>query len=299
MRILTESAGSLVSATMIRAIQEAGHQAVASDVDPEVAGRYLADDFVRVPSRHDPELWSRMAGLLAEHRVDLVIPSFDHTLLGWAEQAGEAGVVGPARVIVSPAASVATFMDKWRAHEFFAAHGIPTAETSLEQRHEVQKPRWGSGSRGIRFDRSPIDMTGMISQERLRGEEYTIDVLCDLESRPVYIVPRKRIGVSDGKSTRGVTVRQPVLEDVVRRICAATTLRGPINVQCFLDGDDARVVEVNPRTAGGIALGMAATENWVPLIVAMLRGETVRATTEPRWGLRMLRHYAEQFVPAD
>ena len=46
----------------------------------------------------------------------------------------------------------------------------------------------------------------MISQERLIGQEYTVDVLCNKHGHLFYIIPRQRIGVKEGKSTGGLNV---------------------------------------------------------------------------------------------
>ena len=45
MKILVESSGSLVAGFMIHAIQDCGHHAVASDIDSDVHGKFLADSF--------------------------------------------------------------------------------------------------------------------------------------------------------------------------------------------------------------------------------------------------------------
>ena len=297
MRILTEASGSLVSGYLIRAIQEAGHDAVASDVSPDVVGRYLAEDFIRMPSAQDPELWPKTGRLLAEHGIDLVIPSFDDTILGWSQRLFDPGGTLATRVVISDAEVIATFTDKWLAAEFFVANGIPTPRTSLTQDHPLVKPRLGRGGSGVAITDQPVDMIGMISQELAAGVEYTVDVLCDLDGDPIYVVPRQRGAVRDGKSTQGTVVQNPQVEAVVRRLCASTRFRGPVNVQVFADGADVTVIEVNPRIAGGMALGFAATENWIPLICRMLDGEAVAATAPVRWGMQMMRFYAEVFVP--
>jgi len=76
-RILTEASGSLVSAFLIRAIQAAKHTAIASDLDANNAGRFLADEFIKMPSKDDPLLWNKIAQIVKRHRIDVVIPSFD------------------------------------------------------------------------------------------------------------------------------------------------------------------------------------------------------------------------------
>lgn len=298
LRILIEASGSMTSAYLIRAIQDAGHQSVASDVDEDCFGRYLADDFVKMPRKDEPDIWQQMESILYDKRIDVVIPSFDETLLGWAERVGlfrDKGV----HVILSPQESIAVCRDKWRTYQFFRDNGIPTPVTSLEQCFPLVKPRCGRGSAGVIITSDSIDMTEMISQELLEGVEYTIDVFCGHDTVPVYIVPRRRINVREGKSTDGIVEEQSEISYWVKTICRKLLFTGPVNMQCFVLPDDSvKFVEINPRIAGGTALGFAATENWVRLIVDnFIEGRPI--TPKPvAYGMRMKRYYAEVFIPA-
>ena len=138
-------------------------------------------------------------------------------------------------------------------------------------------------------------MTGKISQEYVDGQEYTVDILCDLGGTPVYVVPRLRLRVESGISVAGQVARDHEIEEHCRTICRSLRLRGPINVQCIRSGDGLFFTEVNARMSGGLALSMAATENWFSTIKAMLSGRT--ATSVPiRSGLTMIRHHADVFV---
>lgn len=296
-RILTEASGSLTSGYLIKAIKEAGHQAVASDVDQECFGRYLADDFIGMPPSSDPDLWGKIERLLEAHQVDIVIPSLDETLLGWAERKlyfERKGI----HVITSDPYSVAVCQDKWLTYGFFVRHGIATPRSSLAQDYPLIKPRLGRGAVGVEITDKQVDMEGMISQELLKGVEYTVDIFCDKNGEPVYIVPRRRQGVRDGKSTGGIVERNELIAEGIQKICASTKFIGPLNIQCFVDDSGSvTFLEVNPRIAGGMALGFAATENWIALIErSLLRGETV-IPKPVAYGMRMRRYYAEIFIP--
>jgi carbamoyl-phosphate synthase large subunit len=140
-------------------------------------------------------------------------------------------------------------------------------------------------------------MNGMISQEEIKGEEYTIDVFCDKDSYPVYIVPRKRLRIKDGKSTAGSVVENREIIRWVQKICEATHFLGPINIQCFVNSKNIKFTEINPRIAGGMALGFAATENWINLIVKHFIKNKPIHPKPIQYGMRMLRYYAEIFVP--
>jgi carbamoyl-phosphate synthase large subunit len=296
LRILTEASGSLVSGYLIKAIREAGHIPVASDIDRHCVGRYLADDFVVMPSKNDPDLWQRISQILVNNKIDFVIPSFDETLLGWAERKHHFSELG-ITVAISEHDVIKTFVDKWLTYQFLIENHIPTPRTSLAQDYPLVKPRYGRGGKGVCVQNKPIAMDGMLSQEIAEGEEYTVDVFCDRKSNPLYIVPRKRISIKDGKSTQGVVVYHKEIIEVVTRLCKATNFIGPINVQCFSgEANTVSVIEVNPRIAGGMALGFAATENWIPLLCDSLLSDNIAQPKPVKYGLRMMRYYAELFV---
>lgn len=297
MKILTEASGSLVCAFLIKAIQDAGHQAFASDVNPVCAGRWLADGFLQMPHSSDPELWRKTISLIEESKIDLVIPSFDETLFEWADGSHLNNGRSQAQVLLSPPDVVNTFLDKWEAYKFFTANNIPTPLTSLDQEFPLVKPRKGRGGKGVIFPEKPVDMKNHISQQVVAGEEYTVDVLCDNNHKPIYIVPRKRIDIRDGKSTQGIVVQHEVIHNLVQDLCAASRFRGPINIQCFSNSDqEVTVIEVNPRISGGMALSFAATENWVPLMVSMVTSSEELRPKPVKYGLRMARYYAEVFA---
>ena len=300
-RILTEAAGSPVSTYMIKAIQESGHIAVASDISEECAAKVLADDFVIFPSKNDPYLWEKVEQCLVENKIDVVIPSFDEMLYGWAERKVKLEAIG-IQVLISPLETVQVFQDKWKTAKFFERNGLPCAKSSLEPIYPLVKPRFGRGSVGIFIEHNDRKRRSKfteddISQTVLLGEEYTVDCLFDADNEPVYILPRKRLGVINGKSTGGIVVQSSIIEREVTRLAKCIEFVGPINIQCFLDGEELYFVEVNPRIAGGMALGFAATTNWIPYFVDILQGSSIEVSdVSVKWGMKMFRTYQEFFT---
>jgi len=295
-KIFVEASGSMVSAFMIEAIKDAGYISVASDVSEDAIGRFLADEFVVVPKSSDTQLWSKQIELVRNQSVDLIFPSLDETLLGWAErkhQFSEWGI----DVIISPPATIKTFTDKWRTYKFFKKNDIPSPETSLAQDYPLVKPINGRGAVGVRVENEQISMDGLISQEILNGTEYTIDVLCGFDGNPLYIVPRIRKGVVAGKSTQGQVQTNSRIEEYVRNICSKTMFHGPINLQCFeLENGEIKFIEINPRIAGGMALAFAATENWVEVVIEQMLNGKKFVPKSVRNNTKMYRYYKEVFI---
>ena len=140
-------------------------------------------------------------------------------------------------------------------------------------------------------------MTGKISQQLITGIEYTVDVFCNNKSEPVYIVPRRRTKVINGKSVSGVVENNEAILSWVKVICEKLPFIGPINIQCFMLSDGTvKFIEINPRIAGGMALGFASTENWIRLIVSNLLGGEPVEPNPVKYGLEMHRYYAEIFI---
>ncbi len=296
-KILLEASGSLTSSYLIKAVKEAKQLVVASDI-AECAGFHTADDFILMPKCTDSNLWKKMESLIVKKKINVVIPSFDETLLDWAERKDYFAKKN-IHIIISDAESLKICQDKWNTYNFFKNNGIPTPATSLKYEYPLLKPRLGRGGKGILINHpdKKISMNGIISQELLTGEEYTIDVFCDFNHLPVYIIPRKRLQVKDGKSTNGITVNEPEISKWVKKICKAANFIGPINIQCFVNkSGEIKFTEINPRVAGGMALGFTASENWINLIVKNTIEKKAIKVKPVKFGLKMFRSYDEIFV---
>jgi len=296
MKILTEASGSLVSAYLIKAIQGCGHTAVASDVNKENHAICLADEFIVFPYSNNPNLWEIIEEQLISFKIDMVIPSFDETLLGWAERKEYFKQKG-IHILISDTKSLNTFLDKYTAYKFCNTHNIPTPKTSLTQDFPLVKPRFGRGGSGIYIGDKTQDMHEMISQELIDGLEYTVDCLFDKDSKPIYIIPRIRMDVKDGKSTKGIVVKHELILNYIKKMAKHVELIGPINFQ-FMEKEDKSLyfLEVNPRIAGGMALGIAASENWIDLIIQNFIENKNIEPKEINYGLKMMRYYAECFI---
>ena len=141
----------------------------------------------------------------------------------------------------------------------------------------------------------PID--GYISQELLSGEELSIDLLCDSAGSPVYVVPRRRVRIENGRSMVAEVVNVPAAITEVKRLARALRFFGPVDVQCFRIEQGVFFTDLNPRVSGGLSLSMKATENWFRVIAeAHLRGPHHPAPV--RYGLATVRHLSDNFVAA-
>ncbi len=299
LKILTEASGSLTSSYLAKAIREAGHIVCGSDIND--FNRAYYDDFILMPRADDPQLWDKTLRLLQEHSIDMVIPTLDESLLGWSERVeffAKYGIL----VLISPPHTISTFIDKWKTYEFFTTHNIPTPHTALYEPKRILKPRYGRGGSGIDYIQQEKYYGGgqnekeslYLTQEEVKGQEYTIDCLFNPNGEIIYIIPRKRIGITQGKSTKGEVCYVKCLESYIHTIASQIQFLGAINIQAFItSGNKPMFIEINPRLGGGSALGFAASENWITAMIEMFVYKQNITAKPIKYGLKMARSYQE------
>jgi carbamoyl-phosphate synthase large subunit len=307
--VLFTCAGQRVD--IVTAFKRAGARTLATDVNPLAPALYYADEHAFVPRIDDVGYISALAGLVREHEIALVVPltDLDHGVLARAR--GELGAL----VLLPSPELVDALADKWLAHLLFEEKGIGSPPTWLPDALPddlafpvLVKARRGFGSRGIYRckDRRELEFfldyakDDSMVQSMCRGEEFSIDLFCDLDSRCLNAVPRTMIESKGGESIKGKTIRDAELIEVGRHVSETLGLVGPANVQCFREPDGThRVTDINPRFGGAFPLPTAAGSRFPELALAIAAGERPGPTLgEFRDGLVMTRFFSELVLSA-
>ena len=298
---------------IVRAFRAAGAVTLAADADPLAPALYHGDLQAIVPRIADPGYVDALAELVREHDVRLIVPlnDLDHPVLSCAREELE-----PA-VLLLPDADVCDRMsDKLEAHRFFVERGIASPESwepdavSANARYPLLvKARQGFGSRHIyrAADRRELDFflgyttAPSFVQEQCRGEEFSIDVFCDLDARCLNAIPRTMLLSKGGESIKGASLKDEELIEYGRRVAETVGIKGPANVQCFREPDGRLpVTDVNTRFGGGFPLPLAAGSRYPELALALARGER----PEPQLGkfeegVYMTRFFSEVCLAPD
>jgi carbamoyl-phosphate synthase large subunit len=296
---------------IVTAFKRAGAWTLATDVNPLAPALYYADEHAFVPRVDDPGYVAALRELVDAHDVELIVPltDLDHGVLTRARDELGALVLLPAPEVVDALA------DKWLAHLLFEERGIGSPPTWLPDARPddlafpvLVKARHGFGSRGIYRcrDRRELDFfldyatEDSMVQACCTGEEFSIDLFCDLESRCLNAVPRTMIESKGGESIKGMTIRDLDLIAVGRHVSETIGLVGPANVQCFREPDGThRVTDINPRFGGAFPLPTAAGSRFPELALALAAGERPEPTLgEFRDGLVMTRFFSELVLSA-
>jgi carbamoyl-phosphate synthase large subunit len=227
-----------------------------------------------------------LAELVARHEIRLVVPltDLDQSLL-----ARERAALEPAVVLLPELEVVEHTGDKYLAHRLFEERGIASPPTWLPDELPAElefpvlvKAREGFGSRHIyrAANREELDFflgyttVPSMVQAWCIGEEFSIDVFCDLDGRCLNAIPRTMIESKGGESIKGMTVKDWDLIEYGRFVAETLRLCGPANIQCFRETDGTHLVtDVNLRFGGGFPLPTAAGSRYPELALALAEGE--------------------------
>jgi carbamoyl-phosphate synthase large subunit len=261
---------------------------IVTDVNPLSPAVHVADRSYRVPLATDPGYIEELLAICEAEDVRLAVPTIDDELpiFGAArEQFRSIGVT----VACSPEATSTLCNDKYATCTKLIEKGVSAARSYLPAQLTDNmplplfiKPRVGRGAVGafpvrtadqldffLHYVESPI------VQEYLAGPEFTLDVLCDVDGRPLSIVPRERVVIRAGVIDRGRTVNDRRLIALAEAACAAIPFAGPINIQCRMRGDQPVIFEINPRFSGGIPLTIQAGADFPTMLVKLAMGRKV------------------------
>ncbi|MDR5674227.1 ATP-grasp domain-containing protein [Halalkaliarchaeum sp. AArc-GB] len=271
----------------------------AADCDPLAPVFGDCDHGFVVPPFDEDDYISSIRNICVNEDVDLVIPTNDRELQIFAENK-DVFKEKETRVLISEPRCIDIANDKISTYEFLTSNGILTPFTTSDldiikekiDTNEIElpvivKPRFGSGSEDV-YEASSMDELKLfwnridrpIAQEKLQGQEYGVDVFNNHDREPISIVPRKKIAMRAGETDKAVSVDEPELMEIGKTVGETLGHLGPLDIDCFYDGDRAYVMELNARFGGGYPLTHLAGGDFVAAAVSIGSGEKV----DPRIG---------------
>ncbi len=306
--VLISSAGRRVGLLQcFRQSLEGRGKIVTADLSSTAPAPQFADRSTLVPRCTAPEFIPEILALCHREAVALVVPTIDTELAAYAVAAGsfrEAGIA----VCVSSPETVHIGGDKKTTNAWLRANGFPCVRQASPQQVLSQRGQWqlpviakpvgGSASIGIRVIKEWSELeslasgdSGYVVEEIARGREFTINVYVSKRGKCIAAVPHWRVEVRAGEVSKGVTRKNPELMSLGRRIAEALPgAWGPLNIQCFLDGDGTiRVFEINARFGGGYPLAHHAGAQFTSWLLDEIEGRELQPYDAWEDNLAMLR----------
>ncbi len=263
----------------------------------------IADKNVITPEIYDKKFIYFLIDYCKKNHIGLIIPLFDIDLpvLAMNKAKFEKENI---YVLVSDHNITQICNDKWKTYNFLLDNGFKSPATYIDKDKVIAdlanglikfplmiKPRWGMGSIGIEmvdnlkeleviynklkrniFDtylsfESSIDKENcLIIQEKIFATEYGLDIINDLEKNYITTFVKKKLSMRSGETDHAITVDNPVLRNIGKKISNSLKHIGPLDVDCFGTEKNIFVLELNCRFGGGYPFSHLAGAN-IPLAI--------------------------------
>ena len=248
----------------------------------------------RVVAIKDPTYIDSLLELCRQDQIDLLIPTIDTDLLILSENRDRFEEIGT-RVLIAAPDKIRICRDKNLTSQFFVDCGLK-APMPVNDWREYEggypafiKPKDGSSSiDAYRADNAKElevyagQVEDYVVQPFVEGREYTIDIFCDWDGKPISIVPRERLQVRAGEVLKTKITMDPVMIRETETLCEAFRPRGPMTVQLIRDAQTGEnyYIEINPRFGGGSPLSMKAGARSAEAALKLIGGEPVERYTQ-------------------
>ena len=260
---------------------------IATDSSELSAGFFMASAYMVMPKVVDEEKYmTKLKQVIDNYKVEVLMPSSSYDIQLYSKYRRQIEELG-AKPVVSDLESIEICHDKMMTFQKLnSKFDLPLTLTNPDRIHEfpvIAKPRREKGGYEPMIIADENDLTyvtskfsNIIFQEYLPGTEYTVDVLCDLNKKPLVAVPRIRLQTKAGISTKGKVVHDPQIELTCMDVADSIGIIGPCCIQMTASKDGAlKIVEVNPRMGGGTIFAALAGANFPALLLDMVKEKEI------------------------
>lgn len=258
------------------------------------SGFRACDLAILLPNILSTDYIPRLIEVCKQQKIDALLSFSDPDIAIISQYLDEFRNIGVVPIIPSPEVNNICF-DKYQTYVFLKENGFETPETYIDLAEAIQaikknklsfplmvKPRHGSASRDLFKARNFQELDtffhyapDMLIQEMVVADEYGLDICNDLEGQVLSVVPRRKIAMRAGETDQAESCAHPILINLGLRLGNVLRHVGPLDVDLFLQGDRAFILELNPRFGGGYPTSHLAGADFPKLIIKMIKGEII------------------------
>lgn len=291
-RVLISAAGTMASISYIKLLKEKGFYVIGVNAVKSDLAIHFCDEFHVVPVVADTEAYIKAIEALD---FNVFVPWLDEEHILFATR----NVPFKGKILTSDSNSILIATDKIRTYDFCVTNGIEISQRVKTVPAFVRK-RFSRGSKFafVENDQGKLDSLDdneYLKQGILRGFEYTVDILCDMQGNYIYAVPRKRLEAIN-VSTEGQVDMNTQIIDYCKKIVEKLPFKGCINIQVFNTETGLYLVEINPRLAGTSILSIKAGFDLLTDSIRLFLGEEIKRDYHAKDKLKMLRYYEEMYI---
>ena len=266
--------------SLVRAFQDAKAQheiqVICADSDPLAPSFKEADSFQVLPPFSDSHCLQTLLEFCKVEKIAALVPLTNKAIEFMDDHRHELEADGR-RLWIPPNRAIKICHDKWKLFEFLNDEGFNTPSTFLPGNIKppfplIAKPRRGEGSKDVFVLDNSGDLEFYMKkyphhvfQQRIDGQEFSVDAFFDQQGSPRLIVPRERLAVRGGEVMVSRINMDAGIIDKVTALGTRLGLTGPCTIQGIQD-DKFYFTDVNLRFGSGFVHTISAGGN-VPLMM--------------------------------
>lgn len=272
---------------------------IAANSLPNTTGMWKADKSYITPEIRSKEYIPSIIEICKIENVDILISLFDLDTLFLAYHKKDFEVTGT-RLILSDLSVIETCSDKLKMSGYLQSIGLvtPRVFTSIEEVKKllttnkelsfplVLKPQWGQGSIATEIVYNIEELLSaytllnnkvkntsiahiehlpytnqLLIQEFIKGEEYGVDCINNLEGVHQAVVIKRKLAMRAGETDGAVTVYDAQIKKAVSYLGQKLAHTSIIDIDVIKRGDEVFIIDMNPRFGGGYPFSHQAGVN--------------------------------------
>ncbi len=292
------------------------------NLEPGVYMDWITDRvyLVPYPSGGIEPLLARIAEIHRKENIQVLIPNFDAELLPLIKSAGQLEAMG-----------IRTFLPTLEQYEERLKSNLPAfgkkynilvpesipASSPLEVPEICRAMKGPWMIKGKFYDaliaHNPEQAVAgfykisakwglpVVVQQHIQGTEVNVVALGDGRGQTIGAVPMRKMFITDkGKAWSGISISDPYLLEVTRRIIAETLWRGGMELEMIRTSDQKYyLVEINPRIPAWVYLAVAAGQNLPEALVQLAIGRPVEPYAGFKVGKIFVRYSYDMIIDAE
>lgn len=273
------------------------------------SGSLLVDKYIQVPEISDLNYVKTIIDICREWKVDILIPILDEELYLFSK----AKIQNYVKILLPSIDTINLFRDKLAANiklSLIYPEIIPPIYKNINELRDdkaIIRKRKSIGSQGV-IIKEKTEITyedfknqSYFVQKYVKGDEYTVDILADRNGVVRLIVPRKRLQIKNGVSTKVILKNDREIVDLCKNIYNQFCIPGLSNVQLIRSNSRLYFIELNMRFAGMGIAGILGSYDYISKYILYLNeGKNLGCFSENmkqvRWNSVICRYYEETIL---
>ena len=314
--IFVTGASSLIGYGILKSIRSTKkrYKLIGSTIHEDSIAPAFTDVCLEAPFSGSEGYLDWFIKVIEDHKVDLVIPSFDEDVNFLTNHREQIELTG-AKLVLNNLKLVHLCNDKWEFYKVLKSSNCPyVIPSSLSSEFDglvkelglplLLKPRKGFASKGIvrvkdedTFNLHKAEIGVNLMVQPLIGkddEEFTTGAFCDGKGGYYAIITFKRRLSKEGYTNIAEVFESKKIEEAVLNICKILKPIGPTNFQFRMHNGVYQLLEINPRFSASTSMRVAFGYNDAKMSIGyFLEGKIPK---QPKIKKGKAIRYVEEFI---